>query len=120
MKILLACLEKDSKAVISEVFARAAYFAVYDTDSMTYTYLENTAAEASSGAGVKAAQEAIDSKATLVVARRLGENSFDIFKESNIKVLIAKKDATLEELVKLALDKKLETMLEGKVGFHHA
>ena len=120
MKYLLACLEKDSNNEISEVFARATYFAIYDTEKKNFTYKENAAASASSGAGVKAAQEVIDSNIDKVIARRLGENSFDILKASEIEVLTAKADLSLSEEVALASNNLLEPMLSGKVGFHHA
>lgn len=120
MNLLMACLEKDSKSVISEVFARATYFAIYNTESKEFSFIDNEAAEASSGAGVRAAQICVDANANVVIARRLGENSYDLFKEAGIKTYLSEKDLTLEELVEKADKSELMEITEGKKGFHHA
>jgi len=53
MKIIVTA--KNNSGIESELdsrFGRANYFAIVDTESMDVNFIENSAAEASSGAGI--------------------------------------------------------------------
>lgn len=72
----------DSGVCIS--FGRAPYFMIYDNATSEYTFLENTAAENQGGAGIKAAQIVVDSKAEVLLTPRAGENAAKVIEAANI------------------------------------
>lgn len=85
MKVAIPVNEKniDSKICIS--FGRTPYYAIYDTLTKEIVYLDNTAAESSSGAGIKAAQILIDNHVEVIISPRYGENAALIINNAKIK-----------------------------------
>ncbi|GEM_PF-846697 len=81
---------------VAENFARAQTFVICETESEKCEIVKNSAQNTTSGAGVKAAQIIIDQDADAVIARRIGENAFDIFKEAHLPVYKAEY-VTVEE-----------------------
>lgn len=67
-------------------FGRANYFAVVDTANMEVRFIENTAADAASGAGVGAAQLIADQKVDVVISRNFGPKAFSGLKSANIEL----------------------------------
>lgn len=118
MKFILPTNEKSVESNISPVFARAYFFAIYDTETKQVNFIENTASSSQGGAGVKAAQLVVDQGADRLIVMRLGENSFNVLNMTDIQVY-----QTISEPIKNIFDKcekdqlkKLEIISKG---FHH-
>lgn len=75
MKIAIPMEEKSMSSSICVTFGRAPYFLIFDTDTEKETYIENLAAAAQGGAGIKAAQAMIDAGTEAVILPRLGQNA---------------------------------------------
>ena len=84
MKIAIPMEEKSMSSSICVTFGRAPYFLIFDTDTEKETYIENPAAAAQGGAGIKAAQAVIDAGAEAVILPRLGQNAAEVFEAGQI------------------------------------
>ena len=82
MKIVIP-VDRD-KSSVCVAFGRTPLFAVKDTEKGSVTYLDNPAAEAQGGAGIKAAQFVLDIGANAIVTVRLGENSAQVLKAAGV------------------------------------
>ncbi len=99
MKIIVTA--KNNSGIESELdprFGRANYFVIVDTESMDVNFIDNSAAEASSGAGVGAAQLVADQKVEVVISGNFGPKAFNGLNAANIR-LYASNSGTLAEVV---------------------
>lgn len=86
MKIVIPTEEKSISSEICVSFGRTPYFAVYDTETKETVFLDNSAANSSGGAGIKAAQLIAEQKATAVLTAHLGQNAVEVFNDYKISV----------------------------------
>lgn len=84
MKIIIPA--DDEKDVICVTFGRAPYFAVHDTETGRTEILENPAAGAQGGAGLKAAQFVLDCNADALITPRCGKNSAEVLQAAEIPI----------------------------------
>lgn len=107
MKVIIPVDE--NRETVCVAFARAPYFLLCDTENDQKEIIDNPAASAHGGAGIKAAQFIVDLKADALITVRLGENSADVLKAASMKIyksgaigykanLDALKNGTLAEL----------------------
>lgn len=82
----ITCNGEGEEQPVEERFGRCAVFAIYDDASGKLSYVPNQAKEASSGAGVKAAQQLIDLEVDLLVTGKVGPGAQEIIEEGGIKV----------------------------------
>ena len=117
MKIALPIDEKDLNNEVSVSFGRAPYYAVYDTETKEVEYIENTAANAKGGAGIKAAQFVVDSGAKVLITPRCGENAADVVSSAEIRMYKSEKVSAKENIEKFLVD-KLSLLNDIHEGFH--
>ena len=115
MKIAIPLDENKKDVCVS--FARAPYFMVCDGNEDAVEIIENPAAEAEGGAGLKAAQFVLDSGADTVITVRCGENAGNVFKAAEIKVYKSQVEDAREN-VKLLKEEKLSELTKFHAGFH--
>ena len=115
MKIAIPLDENKTDVCVS--FGRAPYFLMHSTEAGTSEILDNPAAQAQGGAGIKAAQFVADTQADAVITVRLGQNSADVLLAANIAVYKASGVSAADNLQAFAEGKlnKLETF---HPGFH--
>jgi predicted Fe-Mo cluster-binding NifX family protein len=104
-------------ARINKSFGRTPYFIVYDSNTNESKFLENSAATAQGGAGIKASQFVIDQTTDVVIAPMLGKNSADVLKNSGIKLYMAS-GFSIQDNIKAFSDGVLDTLTEIHTGFH--
>ena len=75
MKIAVPVDENNIETGVCISFGRAPYFLVYDTETKGAELIENTAAQSPGGAGIKAAQMIVNSKAEVLLTPRCGQNA---------------------------------------------
>lgn len=117
MKIALPIDEKNLDNQISVSFGRAPYYAIYNTETKTTEYIENTAANAKGGAGIKAAQLVVDSGAKILITPRCGENAADVISDAGIKMYKSENISANENIEKF-LNSDLNLLNEIHEGFH--
>lgn len=117
MKIAIPIDEKDINNLVSVSFGRAPYYLIYDTESKAAEYIENTAANAKGGAGIKAAQFVVDSGSEVLITPRCGENAADVINNAEIKMYKSEK-VSARENIDIFLDNKLSLLNDIHEGFH--
>ena len=115
MKVMIP-LDEDKKSVCVS-FGRAPLFMIFDSETGEKSILENPAADAQGGAGIKAAQFVADSGATSLITVRCGENAGEVFKAADIKVYKAE-GTKADENLEAFKEGKLEELTHFHAGFH--
>ena len=115
MKIAIPMDENKVDVCVS--FARAPFFLFHDPDANTDELLPNPAADAQSGAGVKAAQFVLDQQATTVLTVRCGENAAKVFQAAKIAIYKTEGPSAAENLTAFKED-KLAPLTHFHAGFH--
>lgn len=98
-------------------FGRAPMYVVYNQDLLRVSYLDNPAATAQGGAGIKAAQFLTDHKVNVVIAPRLGQNAADVLLMAGVQIYQSVPEAVSSNLLKLEIH-KLAPMTAFHAGFH--
>lgn len=115
MKIALPIDETKTNICVS--FGRTPYFMIADTEKNTFDLIENTAAEAQGGAGIKAAQIIVDQNAEVLITLRCGQNAAEIFNAAGIKIMKSE-GSDAKTNVQAYLDGKLTELTHFHAGFH--
>ena len=115
MKIMIPL--NDDQATVCIVLARAPYFLLHDTEKGTSEVLENPAAQAQGGAGLKAAQFIADCGADTLLTVRCGENAAEVFKAAEIRIYKAT-EGTAEENLAALQNNALEALTHFHGGYH--
>jgi predicted Fe-Mo cluster-binding NifX family protein len=117
MKIAIPMNESRVDGEVCVSFGRAPYFLFYDTESKDAKFMENPAATAQGGAGIKAAQALVDENAQALLTVRCGENAAEVFKAAEIKVYKTTK-VTAKENIEAFEKGELAFMTHFHAGFH--
>lgn len=117
MKIVIPVDNNKPDTGVCPSFGRAPYFMVYDTDKKDTVFISNGAANASGGAGTKAAQLVADQKAEVVLTVRCGQNAAEVMKAANIK-MYKTVSGTAKENVEFFEKGELAAITEFHPGFH--
>ncbi|KXS50133.1 MAG: dinitrogenase iron-molybdenum cofactor biosynthesis protein [Halanaerobium sp. 4-GBenrich] len=114
MKIVIPAVEIGSfETEIHENFGRANYFALVDTANDEIEFIDNSAADQSSGAGVGAAQLCADNEADIVAAYHFGPKAYKALTAAGIKIL----DLTDQKLIQEAYnDYQAGKLAEAEAG----
>ena len=85
MKIAIPVDEENIETNVCVSFGRTPYFLIFDTKTKESTFLDNSAAASTGGAGIKAAQMIVDHKVNALLAPRCGENAANVLKAAICK-----------------------------------
>jgi len=108
MKIAFTTTGQDLAAPMDLRFGRAAKFLVFDTDTKTSVLIDNTHADASQGAGIKAAETIVKAGATTLVTGDCGPKAFNALKQAGVKIYSAKAMTVADALEALLAQKLSE------------
>lgn len=117
MKIAIPVEDKSMESNVCQSFGRAPYFLIYDTQSEESIFLDNGAATSQGGAGIKAAQAIVDSRAEALLTPRCGENAASVISAANIKIYKTI-DGSIRDNIQAAADGKLPLLEDIHAGFH--
>ena len=117
MKIAIPVNEKDMKTEVCMSFGRAPYFLFYDTEIKEGTFVDNSAADSSGGAGIKAAQIIVDNHADVLLTPRCGENAANVLKSADINLYKTVGNSVTGNIDAFISD-KLSLLDEIHEGFH--
>ena len=96
-------------------FARAPQF-LFEENGVVER-LDNIAADAQGGAGLKAAQFLVDQGANILITVRCGENAAKVLEMANMKVYKSKGENALDQ-IQLLKEGKLDVLTEFHAGYH--
>lgn len=106
MKIAVPVVEETVESTISLSFGRAPYFLIYDADNKESFFLENSAAESTGGASIKASQIVADSGVEILITPSCGKNAADTLEAAGIIMYRA---------LPVSAGENIEAFFEGKL-----
>lgn len=115
MKIIIPVDEARADSPVCVSFGRAPYFALCEGGKAEF--IENPGARAEGGAGLKAAQAAVDSGAGALVTVRCGENAAEVLKAAGVKIYKSAEGTALENAAALERG-ELAELTHFHAGFH--
>ena len=118
MKIAIPIDENKEDTSICTSFGRAPLFLLHNTETQTSETLKNPAADATGGAGVKAAQFLIDQGADILLTLRGGENAAEVLLAADVQVYKAQAGLARDNLTAF-MEGKLDKLNRFHAGFHH-
>ena len=98
-------------------FGRCAYFIIYDTDSDTFEFIENTGRQAMGGAGIQAGQLMASKNVGAVIAGNFGPNAFRVLEAAKIKMYLGV-SGTVREAIEKYKNGQLTEISAPDVGPH--
>lgn len=114
MKIAIP-VDEDKKSICVS-FARAPYFMMVDETDEKIEIVENMAAFAQGGAGLKAAQFLVDQNVQSLITVRCGENSAQVLQAANIAIYKSE-NTDAKQNIQLFKEKKLAPLTHFHAGF---
>lgn len=118
MKIAIPSTGTDIKSDVNQSFGRTPYFIVVDSDTKDFKVIDNKAADAQGGAGIKAAQTIVDSGAQAVITFRCGQNVADVLNTAGIKMIQAQ-SGSVEDMIAKFNKGELKELAEIHPGYHN-
>jgi predicted Fe-Mo cluster-binding NifX family protein len=117
MKIAIPVDSNNENTDVCVSFGRAPYFLIHDTETKTNEFVTNEAANAQGGAGIKAAQTVVDSKAEVLLTPRCGENAAEVINGANIKLYKTQKGSAMSNIEAFS-NNNLPELKEIHAGMH--
>jgi len=117
MKIMIPVDEKKNGTGVCPSFGRAPYYMLFDASTREITYLDNPAASAPGGAGIKAAQFVADQKADVLLTPRCGENAGEVLKAAGVLLYKTAAGSAEENIVAYEAG-TLSPITQFHEGFH--
>ncbi len=88
MKIAVSVTENSPNAEVDPRFGRARGFLIYDTDTNTYQFIDNTESDQMShGAGINAAQKVVDAGANVVLTGQVGPKAYEVLSSAGVEII---------------------------------
>ncbi|MFB0525484.1 MAG: NifB/NifX family molybdenum-iron cluster-binding protein [Phycisphaerae bacterium] len=115
MKIAITSTGKTLDSQVDQRFGRAAYFIVFETETMEFSVLENDSAAAVGGAGISAARAMTDAGADAVLTGSCGPNAQRTLIAAGVK-LYTGVTGTVTEAIDLFKNGKLTEAAGPNVG----
>ncbi|HOE69138.1 MAG TPA: NifB/NifX family molybdenum-iron cluster-binding protein [Candidatus Omnitrophota bacterium] len=86
MKVAITSEGKTPDAALDPRFGRCKYFLIFDSESGDFESLENSNAQSSGGAGVRAGQMMVSKGVSVVLTGSVGPNASNVLQSAGIKV----------------------------------
>ena len=100
MLIAIPVTSNDHTMKVDERFGRCNYFAIYDVEHNSFTYVENKAKDTTTGTGIQAASIVVDEKVEVVLAPRVGMKAMNVFDLAKITAYETQGDDVLDNIQK--------------------
>lgn len=87
MKVAITSTGKDLASPVDSRFGRAQYFIIVDTETDSYTVMDNSQnVNAMQGAGIQAAKNVSDAGARAVVTGNVGPKAFNTLNSAGVEI----------------------------------
>lgn len=101
MKIAIAASENHMKSVVDPHFGRCNWFCIVDSETRKAEFIENSSRHHHEKAGHEAAVFLIGRGINLAIAGRFGSKVVEIFRTSNVQMVIPEQQQTIQEIINL-------------------
>ncbi len=119
MKIAISSNGNTEQSTVSDRFARAEYFIIYDHDTLKFNAVLNPAKNEGSGAGGKAVKILADLGVDVALVPELGPKALDALRAFEIKSYQYPREKNVREVLYMYFEKKLPDLLISTVKGHH-
>ncbi len=119
MKVLITVTSPNFEAALDPRFGRAAYFLLVDSETLAWEAQPNPAVHASGGAGIKAAQFAVDSGCEAVISGDCGPNAFDVLDAADVSMFLFGSVQSVQQAIDGLKAGKLEKLGSPSSPGHH-
>ena len=102
MKIAVSASSPGLESDVDPRFGRCPFYLIVDPQTMDFDVVENPYADASSGAGIQAAQLVAQKNAEAVLTGSCGPNAFETLKAAGLKVIVGVTGSVSEALRRYA------------------
>lgn len=115
MKIAVPAEDNFLNSMIDERFGRAKGYLVFESEKKTIEWIDNQKnANASQGAGLKAAQSIIESGAEVLLSYDVGPKAFELLEKNGIMSYRIEKKVMVNEAINLFQQNKLKKISKGE------
>jgi len=118
MKVAVSATGDSLSSQVDPRLGRARFFIIYDLDRDSFEVVENTSAQASSGAGIQAASFLAEQGVEVVITGNIGPNAWRVFQEAGIKVYSGVAQVTVREAIQAFREGRLSPLQGPSVGAH--
>lgn len=118
MKLAVPVESKSLNAPVCPSFGRTTFYALYDTETENYEFLDNSAAASQGGAGIKAAQMLVDHGVGAIITYRCGDNAAQVLNAAKVAMYKAQ-DGTVTDNIEKFKNGGLSPLSEIHAGFHN-
>ena len=88
-KIAITATGPDLTANVDPRFGRAAYFLIFNQDTLDYNAIENAQnLSLPQGAGIQAGKTIIDNNVDILITGNCGPKAFDVLQKAGIRVIV--------------------------------
>ena len=105
MKIAISVDTNSSDASIASNFGRCQWICLYETRTGKSAFYENPGILYKEEVGCKTAGFLINEGVNMIIAKRFGTKVVNLFRESNIQIVIPQKSKTLAEIINILENK---------------
>lgn len=120
MKIAIPASGDNLEAAVDSRFGRAARFLIYDTESSSFTLVDNNQnLSAPQGAGIQSAQSVAATGAKAVLLGHCGPKAFRVLQAASIKVYTTTAD-TISAALQAYQSNQLQELTSADVDGHWA
>lgn len=87
MKICVSAASNSLDSSIDPRFGRCPYLVIVDSENMQFEVIQNTASDATGGAGIQAAQTIASKGAEVLITGNVGPNAFQALSAAGIRIV---------------------------------
>ncbi|MFW5841824.1 MAG: NifB/NifX family molybdenum-iron cluster-binding protein [Bacillota bacterium] len=116
--IAICATDNTKDSLVSPRYARSNYFAIYNTSTSAYTFVENDAKKEASGASNKATKILGTHHVDVLLAPKVGPKAFDILNAFNIKVYQYEGHERIEEALNAYLEGRYHAITDANAKGH--
>ena len=118
-KIVICANDTNPESNVSNRFARCEYYALYNHETLEFTFHKNMAKDEMSGAGGKAAKQVSEIGAEVVLVPEVGPKAFDALEAFEVEIYRYKKEYSVRDAIYDFYEKKLDKVFAStKKGKH--
>ena len=109
MKVCISAQENNPSSLVSENFGRCNYFAIFDTDTNTFQFIQNTSDSNPQGAGIASASLVVNEGCEALIAMKVGGKAKAVFNQAKTQLFKAEM-ISIEENIQLYRANKLSLL----------
>lgn len=107
MKICITAKGSGPEDLLEERFGRTPYFLIHDTETGTWTAVQNPHAEGMGGVGPRSAQVLVDQGVSVLITGNVGGNALNALKAANIGIYFVREPVKATDAFQAYADGKL-------------